>query len=121
MTLPITLPGGGGSANYAVTSVTSNATPSVAATGLDMLLITAQAVNLTGITVTGTPANGYRLQVVIKDNGTTRTFAPGSSFQNSDSATAPGTTTVGKWHVLLYEYFASPGPAKYVLMSFTTF
>jgi hypothetical protein len=110
--------GGGGSTRYTKTLIATG-TPSFTVTGLDMLVGDAISANITGITVTGSPQDGDRLLVRIKDNGTSRTFAPGSSFQNSDSATAPTATTVGKYHVLLYQHVTAV--SKYVLMSYTTF
>jgi hypothetical protein len=101
-----------------VTSTASSATPSLTACGNDQLNITALAVNLTGITVTG-PAAGYKLIVRVKDNGTSRTFAPGTQFQSSDNAAMISSTTVGKTHIMGFIY--DEVAAKYVCVAVNSY
>lgn len=75
-----------------VGSTTSTATPSINTDSYDMYMITALAVNITSVTMTGTPTEGQEIQVCITGTAT-RTLAWGSSFEAS---TVPlPTTTVG--------------------------
>jgi len=60
------------------------------------IYITALAGNLTINNPTGTPNDGQRLMIRIKDDGTARTITWGSNYQ-SVGATLPTTTTAGKW------------------------
>jgi len=78
-----------------VSSVTSSATPSVNTDNFDVLEVTALAVNITGITVTGTPDSWDTLIISIKDNGTAKTIAWNASFEASSLA-LPLTTVGGQ-------------------------
>lgn len=66
-----------------VGTTTSSATPSINTDLYDMYTITALAVNITSVTVSGTPTNGQTLWIAITDNGTARSIAWGSSFESS--------------------------------------
>lgn len=69
--------------SYQIITITSNANPTIAIgtfreTFVD---ITAQAVAITAITITGTPSNGAKLTIRFKDNGTARAITLGGSFE----------------------------------------
>jgi hypothetical protein len=78
-----------------VGSITSSATPSIDTDSYDDYSITALAANITSVTITGTPTNFQELIVRIKDNGTARTIAWGSSFEAKGVA-LPLTTVASK-------------------------
>lgn len=80
-----------------VTSIVSNANPTVNSDTCDFVTITALAVNITSMTtnLTGTPGNGRVLTYRIKDDGTARTIGWGASFENK-GGTLPPTTVAGK-------------------------
>jgi hypothetical protein len=84
-------------------SIASSATPSINCDTTDQLNITAQAVPITGITVTGTPRDGQELTIRFKDNGTAQAIAHGASFVG----TLLTTTVAGKTHVCTYRYDAA--------------
>ena len=78
-----------------VTSVTSTATLTIDSSTTDQAIITAQAVGLTIAAPTGSPAEGRKLIIRIKDNGT----AIGITFNAIFTAigvTLPTTTTISK-------------------------
>src|SRR5687767_10089153 len=83
--------------NPRVTTISSNATPSVNTDNYDFVDITALATNITSMTtnLTGTPVNGQKLIVRFKDNGTARTIAWGASFE-AVGAALPTTTVISK-------------------------
>jgi hypothetical protein len=54
--------------------------------------------------VTGTPTDGQKLLVRIKDNGTARAITWGSSFVSSGVATLLPTTVISKTHVVGFVY-----------------
>lgn len=76
----------------------SSATPSIDTDAYDQYNITALAAAITGITVTGTPTDGQKLMIRIKDNGTARAITWGSSFQSSGVGTLLTTTAISKTH-----------------------
>lgn len=78
-----------------VQSIASSATPAINTDLVDFVTITALAVNITGFTFTGTPADGQRLNLRIKDTGSARTIAWGALCENG-SVALPATTTAGK-------------------------
>jgi hypothetical protein len=73
-----------------VTTTTSSATPSINTDTTDQYGLTALAVNITSVTVTGTPTNGQKLWIYIVGTAT-RTIAWGASFESS-TVTLPTTT-----------------------------
>lgn len=81
-----------------ISTEASNATPTINVDAVELHSITALAVPITSLTVTGSTRLKFILRV--KDNGTSRGFALGTNFQNSDQATIPASTTVGKTHQL---------------------
>jgi len=78
-------------------TATSHATPTINTDTTDIFTITAQAEAITSMTtnLSGTPVNGQKLIIRIKDNGTARAIAWGASFA-SRGATLPTTTVVNK-------------------------
>lgn len=79
-------------------TITSHATPSINVGTTDIFTITALAEAITSMTtnLTGTPVNGQKLTIRIKDNGTARAITWGASFA-SRGATLPTTTVLGKY------------------------
>lgn len=80
-----------------VTSIVSNATPTVNTDNTDFVTITALATAITSMTtnLSGTPTNGQKLRYRIKDDGTGRAITWGASFA-SRGATLPTTTVANK-------------------------
>lgn len=77
--------------NPRVDTIASTATPSINSDNVDMYGITALAVNITSVTVTGTPVNGQKLWIYIVGTAA-RTISWGASFEASTVALP--TTTV---------------------------
>lgn len=77
-----------------VTTIVSNATPTINTDNCDAVTITAQAAAITSMTtnLTGTPTNFDKLIIRIKDDGTGRAITWGASFLAK--GTALPTTTV---------------------------
>ncbi len=78
-------------------STTSNATPTVDTDSYDQYNITALAAAITSWTISGTPTDGQKLMIRIKDNGTARALAWPSSFRVI-GVTLPTTTVASKTH-----------------------
>ena len=74
------------------TTISSSATPSINSDTTDMFGITAQAVAITGFTVTGTPVNGQKLWIYITGTAA-QAITWGSSFESA-TATLPITTVL---------------------------
>lgn len=83
-----------------VVSVTSAATPAINTDNGDHFNLTALATAVTSMTtnLTGTPTDGQRIMIRIKDNGTARAITWGASFLSSGSATLLTTTSVNMTH-----------------------
>ena len=90
------------SAPVRVNTVASSATPSINTDTTDHFTITALAAAITSMTtnLTGTPRDGQKLMIRIKDNGTARAITWGSSFVSSGVATLPTTTVISKTHLV---------------------
>jgi hypothetical protein len=97
-----------------VQTTTSNATPTINTDLYDVFGLTAQAANITNVTVTGTPADGQKLLVYIVGTGTV-TITWGASFESSTTllpSTTSGTNRLdvgfvwnaatSKWRCLAY-------------------
>ena len=89
--------------NPRTNTVASHATPSINTDTTDIFTITAQAEAITSMTtnLSGTPVNGQKLIIRIKDNGTARAITWGASFA-SRGATLPTTTVLGKYQDSLH-------------------
>jgi hypothetical protein len=92
-----------------VSSITTNSTPTINCDLYDQFNVTALATDILGFTVTGTPVDGQKLLVRIKDNGTgtTRTITWGPAFTYSGVAALLGTTVVSKTHLSGFIYDAA--------------
>jgi len=95
----------------------SSATPSINTDTTDEFTITALAAAITSMTtnLTGTPVNGQKLMIRIKDNGTARTITWGASFISSGVATLLATTVVNKTHRVGLVYDSTA--AKWICMA----
>lgn len=82
----------------ATDTVTSSATPTINTDTTDIFTITALATAITSMTtnLSGTPVNGQKLIIRIKDDGTARAITWGALFA-SRGATLPTTTVLGKY------------------------
>lgn len=96
-------------------STESSATPSINSDSVDQYNITALAAAITSVTITGTPTDGQKLLIRIKDNGTARAIAWGSSFVSSGSATLLTTTVLNKTHLSGFIYDSTA--AKWVCVA----
>jgi hypothetical protein len=87
-------------------TTTSSATPSINTDTTDEFDITAQAVAITSMTtnLTGTPVNGQKLIIRIKDSGTSQTITWGTSFQSSGIASLLTNTVPNKTHYVGLAY-----------------
>jgi hypothetical protein len=85
-------------------STASSATPSIDCDLYDAYDITALAAAITSVTITGTPTHGQRLWIGIKDNGSARAMATGSSIIPSGVASWPSTTVISKVHSIGLRY-----------------
>lgn len=90
-------------------TIASTATPSINLDLYDQYNITALAIAITSVTLSGSFVDGQRLLVRIKDNGTARSITWGASFLNSGVAQLPTTTVVSKTHLvgLIYDAVAT--------------
>lgn len=78
-----------------VTSTTSSSTPTPNVANEDIYILTALAANATFGVPTGTPVQGTKLLVRIKDNGTSRTLAWNAIYR-AIGVTLPTATTISK-------------------------
>jgi hypothetical protein len=101
---------GTGPLEWRTTTITSLATPSIDTDACDLVTITALATNITSMTtkLTGSPANGQRLTIRIKDNGSSQSITWGDSFTSSGAATLLAATVARKTHTidLIYDSVA---------------
>ena len=84
------------------TTSTATLTPDVSAD--DFFTVTAQAATITIANPTGTPVDGQKIIVRIKDNGSARTIQYGNQFRGSTDLALPTTTTVTKTIYLGFVY-----------------
>lgn len=89
--------------NPDVQSVTSSATVTPAGDTDEMVVITAQAAGLTLAAPSGTPVNGQKLLIRIKDNGTSRSITWNAIYR-SVVGTLPTATTISKTHYVGFVY-----------------
>jgi hypothetical protein len=82
---------------------TSNTTTSINTDSYDMWTITALAA-ADAITATGTPTEGQKLLIRIKDNGTARALTFNSIFRASSDLALPSTTIISKTLYLGFIY-----------------
>jgi hypothetical protein len=102
-----------GSANIAVVprvlAEASTATPSINVDAYDAYSLTALAAAITSVTITGTPNNFQRLLVRIKDNGTARAIAWGTTYFGSHAVVPPASTTASKILTVVFLYDSVAG------------
>ena len=93
-------------ARFDVSASSASYTPD--ADSNDGTTLTALATNLTINAPTGTPKEGQRYVIKIKDDGTSRTLTWNAIYQDNWAGgtinTLPTATTIGKWHRLEFEY-----------------
>lgn len=99
---------GAGSAGQLV--IVSSPTPQIDADVYQFVTITALAVDIASVTVSGTLQwnDGRPLEIAIKDNGTARTINWGPAFA-AGSAALPTSTTPGQSLVARFTYTESTG------------
>ena len=86
-----------------VKTFTSDATPDINSDDYDAVTITAQAVAITDVNVTGTPTNFQHLVFRIKDSGAAKSLTFGSDFEAKGVA-LPDTTVASKVMTLGFIY-----------------
>ncbi len=86
-------------------TTTSSGTPSIDSDTIDIYSITALAVAITSLTITGTPTEGQSLALWIKDNGGAQTITFGTTSQvASTDSPFPTTTVAGKYLYCTFIY-----------------
>lgn len=99
-------------------STSSSGTPTIDCGLYDQYNITALAVAITSVSITGTPTDGQKLLIRIKDDGTARAIAWGASFSASGIAALPTTTAAAKTHLIGFIYDSTA--AKWVCVAVDT-
>ena len=84
----------------------------------DLYNVSGQSSDVTFNNPTGTPVNGQKMMVRIKDNGTARTVGWGSNFQASGITGPIAQTVPNKEHNVLFVY--SAGVSKWVCLAADT-
>jgi len=88
-----------------VTTITSSATPTPAISSYKTLyIVTALAEGATFGAPTGSPAQGYRLVIRIKDNGTARALSWNAIYREGSDVELPTTTVISKTMYLGFMY-----------------
>lgn len=90
-----------------VTAVASTATLTPNADTTDIAAVTAQAAGLTIAAPTGTPVDGQRLTIRIKDNGTTRALTWNAAYVEFATGQLPVNTVIGKTIYAIFWYNAA--------------
>lgn len=90
-----------------VTATASTATLTPDADTTDIAAVTAQAAGLTIAAPTGTPVDGQRLTIRIRDNGTTRTLTFNAAYVQFATGQLPATTTINKTHYFVFAWNAA--------------
>lgn len=103
--------------NPRISTTASSATPSINVDTTDQFNITALAVAITSMTsgLTGTPVDGQKLLIRIKDNGTARAITWGAGFVASGATPLPTTTVLNKTHLIGFIYDSAA--AKWVCVA----
>jgi hypothetical protein len=104
------------SINPRVTTITSSSTPTPNGDNTDLFTITALAAAATIAAPTGTPVNGQKLMMRIKDNGTAQTLAWNSIYVAGGVA-LPATTVASKILTLGFMYNTDNGLNKWCLIA----
>ena len=99
-----------------VVATASSATPTPDADGTDLYSLTALATNPTFGAPTGTPVNGQKLLIRIKDNGTARTLNWNAAYV-AGGASLPTTTVINKTMHLGFIYNTDNSLNKWMLIA----
>jgi hypothetical protein len=100
-----------------IDTTASSSTPTPTGDASDMYTVTALAANATFAAPSGTPTNGQRLMLRIKDNGTARTLAWNAIYRAGSDVALPTTTTISK--TLYVGFFYNSADSKWDLLSVT--
>ncbi|WP_352833966.1 hypothetical protein [Mesorhizobium sp. M0296] len=87
-----------------IASIASSATPTPDSTNTDEYILTAQAAAAAFSAPTGTPANGQKLIIRVKDNGTARAFTWDAIYRAGTDVALPATTVISKTMYLGFIY-----------------
>ena len=87
-------------------TIASTATPTIDVDQYDQYNITALATAITSVTITGTPTDGQKLMVRIRDDGTSRSITWGTSFVGIGVNDLPTGTAASKTHLIGFVYDA---------------
>lgn len=87
-----------------VTATASTATLTPNADNTDVAAVNAQAAGLTIAAPTGSPVDGQRLTIRIRDNGTTRALTWNAAYVEFATGQLPTTTTINKTHYFVFMY-----------------
>lgn len=102
--------------NPRIATPSASATPAINVDTTDQANITAnQAITSMTSGLTGTPVDGQKLLLRIKDNGAARAITWGASFMASGGTPLPTTTVVNKTHLIGFIYDSSV--AKWVCVA----
>lgn len=77
-------------------TVASSATPTPTGDASDQYNVTALATNATFAAPSGTPTDGQKLMIRIKDDGTSRTLGWNAIYASTTNGTLPAATTISK-------------------------
>lgn len=86
--------------NPRIVSTGSSSTPTPNGDITDQYEVTALAAGATFGAPTGTPVDGQKLVIRVKDNGTAQTLAWNAIYVNSGAASLPATTVINKTHMI---------------------
>lgn len=92
----------------------SSSTPTPTGDTADVYTVTALAANATVAAPTGTPTDGQRITLRIKDNGTARTLAWNAIYRASSDLALPATTVISKTMYLGFIYNAADSKWDFV-------
>lgn len=93
--------------NPRITTVASSATPTPDSDATDEFTVTALAAGATFGAPTGTPVDGQKLIIRVKDNGTARALGFNAAYRFSTDLPAPTTTVLSKTLYLGFIYNAA--------------
>lgn len=102
--------------NPRIDSTASSSTPTPVGDSDDLYEVTALAANATIGTPGGTPVDGQKLVIRIKDNGTARTLAFNAIYRASSDLALPSTTVLSKTMYLGFLY--NSADSKWDFVSF---
>lgn len=98
-----------------VVTITSSSAPAPDVSTTDFFTITALAVGATFTNPAGSPLDGTKLIIRVKDNGTAQTLAFGTQYRGSSDLALPTTTILGK--VLYMGFIWNVADSKFDLIA----